>query len=41
MNAYYEAIKMIPNEARYGINLETCLGIEDDLIRGEILIAKE
>ena len=41
INAYHEAIKMTPNKARYSINLETRQGIEDDLIKKEISIAKE
>ena len=41
MNAYHEVIKMTPNKAKYGINLETRQGIEDNPIRGEIPTAKE
>ena len=29
-NSYHESIKMSPNQARYGMNLETRQGIEDD-----------
>jgi hypothetical protein len=32
---------MTPNQARYGINLDTRQGIEDDPLRGEIPFAKE
>ena len=32
---------MSPNQARYGINLETRQGIEDDPLRGEIPAAKD
>jgi len=32
---------MTPNKARYGINLKTRQSIEDNPIKGEILIAKE
>jgi hypothetical protein len=41
MNAYHDSIGMTPNEARYGITLETRQGIEDDPQRREIPTAKE
>jgi transposase InsO family protein len=41
MNAPQESIGIAPNEARYGMLLETRQGIEDDPQRGEIPIAKE
>jgi len=41
MNAPHDSIGMSPNEARYGITLETRQGIEDDPQRGEIPTARE
>ena len=32
---------MTPNQARYGINLDTCQGLEDDPPEGEIPLAKD
>jgi hypothetical protein len=40
-NAFHESIKMSPNQARYGINLETIQGVEDDPQRGEIPAARD
>jgi hypothetical protein len=41
MNAPHDSIGMSPNEARYGMTLDTRQGIEDDPQRGEIPTAKE
>jgi len=40
-NSFHESIKMSPNQARYGMNLETRQGVEDDPKRGEIPAAKD
>jgi hypothetical protein len=40
-NSFHKSIGMTPNQARYGINLDTRQGIEDDPLRGEIPFAKE
>jgi hypothetical protein len=40
-NTVHDAIKMSPNQARYGINLQTRQGIEDNPVKGEIPLAKE
>ena len=40
-NSWHESIRMTPNRARYGVDLDTRQGIEDDPDIGNIPLAKD